>query len=153
VHSLFSVVLFVVCGLGIVAALWSLLGAGKAWEAYTERGLVMERVPSAGPGAASPGALEAERDDEIRQLVDAANHRRARRGEAPLDVDAEIARLTAADAASDGPLPRPVDPEVADEVRTLVELRNRRRLRQGLDPLDVEAEIQRGLAALGGPEK
>ncbi len=146
-HSLFSVVLFVVCGLGILAALWSLTGSAERWDAYTKRGLVMERVPTE---AASPGALAAERDDEIRQLVDAANHRRARRGEAPLDVDAEIARLT---ADTGPPAARAVDPEVEDEVRTLVELRNRRRVRQGLDPLDVEAEIRRQLTALGGPEK
>jgi hypothetical protein len=149
-HSLFSDVLFVVCGLGILAALWSLKGSAKEWDAYTKRGLVMESMRTAGAPSASPGALEAERDDEIRQLVDAANNRRARRGEAPVDVDAEVARLTAEAGA---PVPRPVDPELEDEVRTLVELRNRRRLRQGLDPLDVEAEIRRELAALGTPKK
>jgi len=42
----------------------------------------------AGPAAPVDEALR----DEVRQLVEARNERRIRRGEAPLDVDAEVER-------------------------------------------------------------
>ena len=81
-----------------------------------------------------------ERDDEIRQMLTARNERRARRGEEPLDVEAELARLT-----------KPaVDPGLELEVRQLVIARNERRLRQGKEPLDVETEIDRQLRDLQG---
>ena len=59
------------------------------------------------------------------------------RGKAPLDVEAELAAL-------ERPKPK-VDPELYEEVRVLVEMRNRRRVRKGEAPLDVEAEIERQL--------
>jgi hypothetical protein len=73
-------------------------------------------------------------------MLDARNARRAARGEAPLDVDAEMERLM-----------RPAaDPALEAEVRSLVEARNARRARQGKEPLDVEAEVQRQLRDLMG---
>ena len=42
------------------------------------------------------------------------------------------------------------DPGLREEIRQLVVARNERRLRQGKEPLDVEAEIERQLRALGG---
>jgi plasmid stabilization system protein ParE len=149
-RSSFSDVLWIVCGLGIVAAFYSLKGSAKEWEAYGKRGLFMESLRGDAETPRSQRALDAERDDEIRQMVEAANSRRARRGESALDVDSEIARLT----AEGGPAPaRQVDPELEDEVRTLVELRNQRRVRKGLAPLDVEAEIRRELDDLGMLER
>jgi hypothetical protein len=65
------------------------------------------------------------------------------RGEEPLDIDAEVARLLA-DARGAGEH----DPALVTEVRQLVQARNERRLRQGLEPLDVEAEITRTLDEL-----
>ena len=47
------------------------------------------------------------------------------------------------------PRPQPGDPGLRDEVRQLVIARNERRLRQGKDPLDVEAEVNRQLRDLG----
>ena len=41
------------------------------------------------------------------------------------------------------------DPELREEVRTLVEARNARRVARGEEPLDVEAEIDRQLRELG----
>src|SRR4051794_4201096 len=79
-----------------------------------------------------------ERDDEIRQMLEARNARRAARGQEPLDVDAELARLT-----------RPaIDPALEAEVRSLVIARNERRARKGQEPLDVEAEVARQLREL-----
>jgi hypothetical protein len=42
-----------------------------------------------------------------------------------------------------------VDDELRDEVRQLVISRNERRVRQGKEPLDVEAEVERQLRDLG----
>ena len=82
---------------------------------------------------------------EVRQMLAAKSERRRRRGEAPIDVEAEMARLLAADAAQPGPGDRH-DAELRAEVRQLVVNRNERRLRQGLEPLDVAAETERQLA-------
>ncbi len=161
-HILFGDVLWAVLALGVLAAIWAMATSGQQWEAYHKRGLFME---SAQPTAARPVSSEvaaAERASEIRQMVEASNARRARRGEVPLDVDAEVARLTAdpdpdPDPAGTGtgtgtasaPARREADPEVEDEVRALVALRNQRRVRRGEAPLDIEAEVRRELAGLG----
>jgi hypothetical protein len=61
----------------------------------------LERLTGAGPGAApgpaagaaGPGSqIDPELREEIRQLVEARNHRRVRAGKEPLDVEAELAR-------------------------------------------------------------
>jgi hypothetical protein len=85
--------------------------------------------------------LAAERDEEIRQMVGARNARRVARGEAPKDVDEEIARL------SGGPS---VDPGLEAEIRSLVEAKNQRLIRRGKEPLDVETEVQRQIRDLTG---
>jgi hypothetical protein len=131
----FGTVVWVVCALGIVAALATLFG--KPWDDYGKGGLVMDRDRSDGPAAGS-AAANAERDAEIRELLEARNARRIRRGEQPLDIDTEIARLT---------VPA-FDEELLGEIRDLVHARNARRLRLGKPPLDVEAEVQREIAAL-----
>jgi hypothetical protein len=56
-------------------------------------------------------------------------------------VDAELDAITR--AAPGG------DPALREEVRQLVVARNERRMRQGKEPLDVEAEIERQLRSLG----
>jgi hypothetical protein len=71
-------------------------------------------------------------------MLEARNARRVRRGQAPLDVEAEIGRLT-------GPA---TDPQLESEIRQLVKARNYRRARAGKPPLDVEAEVRRELAKL-----
>lgn len=97
----------------------------------------------------------AERDEEVRQLVEAKAYRQARRGENPLDVQSEIDRLLGGGGGDDGdgvPDPPPVDPETAavrDEIRQVVVANNERRERRGEAPLDVEAEVDRRLAEFG----
>jgi hypothetical protein len=90
-------------------------------------------------GGGAPAA--AERDDEIRQLLEGRNARRARRGEPALDIEEELARLTAPVAG--------VDPAIEAEVRQMVVARNHRRARRGQPPLDVEDEVARQLRDLG----
>jgi hypothetical protein len=138
-HAAFGYVIWIVCGIGIVVAVVALASSGKVWEELGRRGMIMDREPgrSGGMGGLSAAAL-AERDTEIRQMLQARNERRARRGEAPLDVEAELQRLTA-------PV---VDDELRTEIRQLVVARNHRRERRGEPPLDVEAEVERQIAEL-----
>jgi hypothetical protein len=84
------------------------------------------------------------REDEIRQLLEAKAYRQSARGEAPLDVDAELSRLLAETSAP----ARGADPQLAQEVRQLVVARNERRMRQGKEPLDVDREVERQLREL-----
>ena len=94
-----------------------------------------DEVPTR-PGA--PPVDAAVREAEIRQMLEARNARRTDRGEAPVDVEAELRALMAPAA----------DPGLRDEVRTLVEATNARRVARGDEPLDVEAEIDRRLRDL-----
>jgi hypothetical protein len=138
VQEAFGIVIFVVVIVASIVAVISLFGRSKAYEQIGRGGLSLrdEEPPRAPTGA---GAVR-ERDDEIRQMLDARNERRARRGESPLDVEAELRRLTAP----------AVDPALESEVRQLVVARNERRARRGREPLDVEAEVARELRELGG---
>ena len=75
-------------------------------------------------------------------MLEAKSARPRRRGEAPLDIDAEMAR-------SDRSRRRPPIPALREEVRQLVVARNERRVRRGEEPLDVEAEVERQLREFG----
>jgi hypothetical protein len=86
---------------------------------------------------------------EVRQMLQAKSDRRQRRGEAPLDVEAEAERLLAEPAPSEDREGR-MDAELRAEVRQLVVVRNERRMRAGEEPLDVEAETERQLADFVG---
>jgi hypothetical protein len=148
-HGAFGYVIWIVCGIGIVVAVFALASSGKVWEEIGKRGLLSDREitaagTSGGRGGPSPGE-RAERDIEIRQMLQARNERRARRGEPPLDIDAELRRLTA--SAPGAPA---IDDELREEIRQLVVARNHRRERRGEAPLDVEAEVERQIAELSG---
>src|SRR3954451_1529983 len=138
----FGIVIFaVVIGAAIVAVI-TLFGRSKAYEQIGRGGLSLNEDPM--PKAATGAVALRERDDEIRQMLDARNARRQRRGEAPLDVEAELARLTAPGVAEPGRPPvtaRFVAPGLEAEVRQLVIARNDRRERRGQPPLDVEEEV------------
>ena len=135
-QSAFGIVVFVVCGVGVVGALLGLLFSRRTWEAYGRDHLLLESdLRSAARPATSSTA---ERDLEIRQMLDARNARRRRRGEPEIDVDAELARLTAP----------AIDDELRQEIRDLVVARNHRRARRGEPALDVETEVAREIAAL-----
>jgi hypothetical protein len=117
-----------------------------------------EPPPTAPRGTAGPrpgGPLaRAEREAEIRQLVQARHDRQAGRGEEPVDVEAEVARLVALDPDSD-PQGGPAEKHRQDaalrlEVRQLVIARNERRAAKGQPPLDVEAEVERQMEELDG---
>jgi hypothetical protein len=90
------------------------------------------------------GAAAAIRDAEVRQLLEAKAYRQRARGEEPLDVETEIARIRSEEAAT----AVGEDPHLVEEVRQLVVARNARRERRGEEPLDIEAEVQRQLREL-----
>lgn len=140
IEEAFGTVLLLVVIAATIAAVISMHGA--RYDHVGRGGLFeddnqMRREPA-------PAVAAAERDDEIRQMLTARNARRESRGQAPLDIEAELGRLTAVvktDLAG--------DPALVAEVRELVEARNRRRARQGKAPLDVEEEVRRQLRELG----
>jgi hypothetical protein len=133
----FGTIIIAVSVVAVVVAALSYWGSGRMYRSIGESDLVMEREPRA--AAAAPDSAEAR--EEIRQMLEAKSARREARGEAPLDVEAELQALTH---------PAGDDPGLREEVRQLVVARNERRLRQGKEPLDVEAEVERQLRALGG---
>ena len=132
----FGTVVIVVACVAVVVAAASFWGSGRIYSGLgREGGLDMTRE-----GAAAP-ATDAEAREEIRQMLEAKSERREARGEQPLDVEAELAALTANPAIA--------DPGLREEVRQLVVARNERRLRHGEEPLDVDAEVERQLRDLG----
>jgi hypothetical protein len=142
VQDAFAIVLFVVVGVAAVAAVIALVTSGRLYDQIGRGGMSIGEDRDAAPRARAPAAPASprEREDEIRQMLAARNARREARGEAPLDVEAELRALTGPSA----------DPELREEVRALVVARNARRAARGEPPLDVEAEIDRQLRELGG---
>jgi hypothetical protein len=131
--------LIIVAVVAVLVALVSFRGSGQIYATLGRSGgLTMDREEAPPAGG---GATQAEAREEIRQMLEAKSARREARGEAPLDVEAELAALTRPGAGH--------DPALRDEVRQLVIARNERRLRQGKEPLDVEAEVERELRELG----
>jgi glutamate 5-kinase len=133
-------VLVVVLAGAVIAAAWAGIASRAPYD-QIGRGGLFEEDPRARPDVAS-AAGAAEREEEIRQMLQARSARRVARGGAPLDVDAELAALLAQ--------ARPVvaDPSLIAEVRQLVEARNARRVRAGKEPLDVDEEVARQLREL-----
>lgn len=151
--SAFELGLAVLLFTGVAAPLAGLLlrGVAGGWESLGGGpfALLREEPARRRPGGAAEPVDPAIQAAEVRQMLAAKSARRERRGEAPLDVEAEAERLLAeaeAEAAEAGG----ADPQLRAEVRQLVVARNERRLRSGLEPLDVEAETDRQLADLVG---
>jgi hypothetical protein len=135
-----GVVIFAVVALAGVIGLITFVISRKAYDEIGRGAFAMrDEAPSRAPAPSSPAAQQ-ERDEEIRQLLAARNEHRTRKGQAPLDVEAELRRLT-------GPT---VDADLRAEVRQLVVARNERRARAGKPPLDVDAEVERQLRELSG---
>jgi hypothetical protein len=138
VQDAFGIVLVVVVVLAALVAVVMFVGSGRAYEQIGRGGLSIGDGSDRPAREPAPATAIRERDDEIRQMLEARNARRIRQGKEPLDVEAELAALT-----------RPaVDPALVGEIRQLVEARNARRARRGQEPLDVEAEVARRLRQL-----
>jgi hypothetical protein len=142
---------FVVFGTVAFSLVMSLLflvtrGKDNLYDQIGQGGLTRESDYAAQSPQPTSAAARAEREQEIRQMLRARSDRLQRRGEAPLDVEAELARLLAEEPARAAPKQR--DRSLVEEVRQLVLARNERRERQGLEALDVETEVQRTLEEL-----
>jgi hypothetical protein len=143
-QTAFAIVLFVVVAAGIVLALVTAVTSSSTYGQIGRGGMsIGEDRPlrPAAPGSGAPltPGQAAERETEIRQMLEARSARRTARGQAPGDVEAELAELL-----------RPVvEPGIEAEVRELVISRNARRVARGDAPLDVDAEVARRLRDLG----
>src|SRR5580658_6879429 len=115
-QAAFPVVLFGSTGLFVVVGVLSMLTRNNLHDQIGQGGLFVGddtfggASPSAGwpgtpDGSGAPGWEDAEgsgaraaRELEIRQLLTARSDRLVRQGQAPLDIDAELARLEQTDA-------------------------------------------------------
>ena len=142
----FGTILIVICVVAVVVAAISFYGSGRIYKGLGRSGVFsMEDEDDDGRPAkqAAPPAAPTDpvAQEEIRQMLEAKSARREARGEAPLDIEAELRSLSSPSPSA--------DPGLREEVRQLVEARNERRLRQGKEPLDVDAEVERQLRELG----
>jgi hypothetical protein len=140
----FGTIVWVVAVVGAIVAVFTLVGTGRSYREIGGGGLVRDHDDGGDDGAAGAGdaaGSAAERDEEIRQMLEARNARRVRRGEAPLDLERERAALEPAPPAG-------VDDALREEIREHVVARNARRVRAGSAPLDVEQEIERRIRDL-----
>jgi len=139
----FGTIVWVVAVVGAIVAVFTLIGTGRSYREIGGGGLVRDRDDDAGGdgAAAGPAGAADERDEEIRQMLEARNARRVRRGDAPQDVEAERAALEPAPPAG-------VDAALREEIRQHVVARNARRVRAGDAALDVEQEIERRIRDL-----
>ncbi len=129
--SLITLVVFAVVAVALGIGFLYFLGSSSPYDEIGRGGL----SPDSDAGIADA----ATREEEVSQMMRARNERRERRGEEPLDLDAELARLRG----------HPHDPELMAELRQLAEARNARRARRGEEPLDIDAEVERILRELG----
>ena len=133
----FGYVLFGVVGVAALIAIGTLFLRKATYEQIGAGGFFKED-PAAAKAA---GAAESDpfRDEEIRQMLTARNARHTLSGKEIVDVEDELARLTAP----------AVDAALVEEIREFVVKRNERRIARGQEPVDVEAEVARRVAELG----
>jgi hypothetical protein len=143
-------VLVVLAALPIAAVMFA--GAFGLLEQIGQGGLsTLDRAPAPPVPPPQTPATRMERETEIRQFVQARHDREQARGEQPVDVEAEVARLV--DLADEPPPEQRQDAALREEVRQLVIARNERRAARGEPPLDVEAEIERQLQDFDWPTR
>jgi hypothetical protein len=139
-------VLMLITLIALPVALIAFARSGPLWQSVGKGPFAIEQEipPPSSLSRPDPPVDRRLQETEARQMLEAKSYRRRRRGEAPLDVEAEVTRLLDAPGAA-GPR---IDEKLRAEVRQLVVARNERRMRRGEEPLDVEAEIERQLGDL-----
>lgn len=142
VQDRFVIVLVVVLVGAVIGAIWAAYGTADVYRQIGRGGLSLNDGTDRPAYEPTAAVAAGEREAEIRQMLVARNARRAARGQAPADIEAELAELLAEAGAPTA------DPELVSEVRDLVIARNARRARAGKEPLDVEAEVARQLREL-----
>jgi hypothetical protein len=120
--------------------------SGPLWRGIGRGPMAIDQdLPARGSRGPAPSIDPAIQAAEARQMIEAKSYRRERRGEAALDVEAEVRELLRSAAP-----PTSVDEELRAEVRRLVVAQNERRLRRGEAQLNVEDETDRQLADFVG---
>ena len=139
-------VLTLITLIALPVALIAFARSGPLWQSVGRGPFAIEQElpPPSSISRPDPPVDRKLQEAEARQMIEAKSFRRQRRGEAALDVEAEVARLFDAPGAA-GPA---IDEKLRAEVRQLVVARNERRMRRGEQPLDVEGEVERQLADL-----
>ena len=95
VDDAFLVVVIGVSVLALIGAVIALATSSGSYDRIGRGGLSIGDEEQRAARAPARPVPAAERDDEIRQLLQARNARRAQRGEPPIDVEAELRALTA----------------------------------------------------------
>ena len=97
----FGTVLIVVCVIAVIVAALSFRGSGNIYKGLGPQRPRSRwtRTTSPAAGADLAAAQSPEAREEIRQMLEAKSARREARGQAPLDIDAEVEKLTAPQAA------------------------------------------------------
>jgi hypothetical protein len=143
-----EVILIIVFAAIPIAAFAFIAGAGNALRQVGKGAFSVEfesDMPQKLRDTDAEAADVSEREDEIRQLLEAKAYRQESRGEQPIDIDSELDRLLSEESSAQQPSD---DAALREEVRQLVVARNARRERQGKEPLDVDAEVERQLREL-----
>ncbi|HEX5927453.1 MAG TPA: hypothetical protein VFY45_26795 [Baekduia sp.] len=138
----FVIVLVVVLVGAVIGAIWAAFGTAEVYRQIGRGGLSLNDGTDRPASEPTIALAAGEREAEIRQMLEARNARRTARGQAPADVEAELAELLADVGAP------AADPTLVSEVRDLVIARNARRARAGKELLDVETEVARQLREL-----
>jgi hypothetical protein len=124
--------------------------SAAAWRSFGQGPFAIDSEVVPSPRGAPAPIDPAMQAAEVRQMLAAKAERQRRRGEQPLDVEAETERLLAGAERPRGQ--DAIDAELRAEVRQLVVARNERLMREGRQPLDVEAETERQLADFVGSD-
>jgi len=149
--SEFSLVLILLCVVAAPIAAFAFSKSGKGLENLGKGPFSIDREATPDNDSITPQVAAAEREEEVRQMVEASAFRRRERGEGDLDVQAEIDRLLGHAAPEVSPEEAEELNEamggggVREEIRQLVVANNERRERRGEEPLDVEPEVDRRL--------
>jgi hypothetical protein len=88
----FGLVIVVVVVLAAIVAVIAIAGSGRLYDQIGRGGLSLRDGSDRPAADPAPAALADEREEEIRQMLEARNARRVRQGKEPLDVEAEVAR-------------------------------------------------------------
>src|SRR5258708_2045617 len=95
-QSAFPIVVIGAVVFSVVMSLVFLFARGSLYDEVGQDGLFAPPPDSPGEGLTGYSAMSgstAEQELEVRQMLSARRERQIQRGETPLDVDAEIARL------------------------------------------------------------
>lgn len=142
-------ILLAISGIAAPIAGYLFHRSADSWRSFGKGAFsIGEEAPPPRRAGAPPPVDPAVQAAEVRQMLEAKSQRRQRRGQTPLDVEAEAERLLAGAERPRGEAA--IDAELRAEVRQLVVAGNERRLREGRQPLDVEAEVEKQLADLIG---